>query len=121
MEYRMIQDSNDIFESRWGCTLNYYDNKLYLYGGKTYNLCYNEMWMYCLIENKWNEIDCSDQIEIPPATAHHRCVNYREYIILFGGVAEFDDEWVYYNDIYVFNCDTNKWKKIITINPPVSR
>ena len=92
MKYRKIKVNGVLSGQRFGCTLN-----------------------YC--NNKWKKIT-GIYNALPPVTSHC-CVTYKNNIILFGGTDPYLSR--VYNDIYIFDCDKNEWKYIQTSNAPLPR
>lgn len=108
-----ISYSNDnIPQKRANCTLNYYENNLYLYGGNlSYRGCLNDLWKYSIKTNKWKELKSFKFCQ------NHESIIYKHNIIFFGG--KYHNR--YYNDIYSYNIKQNSWKIIETINKPSQR
>lgn len=71
------------------------------------NQNYNDLWMLNLekvSELRWDKIKSKGK---PPAPRHgHSCNNLNNYLIIFGGLG---DKQQFFNDIIVFNRDTNEW------------
>ena len=101
---------------RYGCTLNYYNNKLYLFGGWNYDDRYlNDLWEYNINQNKWNKININNII--PNKVSNHKTVIYKNNLIIFGGI----DSNEYFNDLYIINLNEYKSYKINCINKPKKR
>ena len=102
---------------REGLTLNYCYNCLYVFAGKDGYRYYNDVWCYRLDKRFWDEIiDTHDNTGVRPNPRYnHTCVVYREYIILFGGKGTINNkskDLKYFNDIWMFNTTSNRWKEI---------
>ena len=105
---------------RMWCTLNYYNNSLYLYGGYGNNTYSNEMYGYSINNHNWEEIN--HYYYTPPGTIKHKTVMYKHYIILFGGLFnDINNDTECFNDIYTFNTMTNAWNRVDCINKPQPR
>ena len=116
-EFTQIETSTDKPLKRQGCSLNYYDNNVYLYGGIHDNLYYDDLWKYCIKQNKWILLKNNFGV------AFHRTAIYKNYIILFGGEMNITKNWELQcsNDIIIYNVNTNTWSTIETSNKPIPR
>ena len=109
-------------KARRGCTLDYYEDKIYLFSGiKAAKENIIETWYYCINSNKWNPIPNQDTQ--PSARAFHSSVLYKDSIIIFGGkcVTTYDTKRTNFNDVYIFNLTNHKWKLIQCDNKPITR
>ena len=120
-------NNNNIPNPRCGCTLNYYNYKLYLFAGycdrqNRKNKYRNELWIYNLNNNEWNLYDNSKLDIHLPRMNHHSTKIYKKYLIVFGGCVKMHNPgYICYNDIYIFNIKTNKWYIIQTDYKPMAR
>ena len=106
---------------RFGHTMDYYEDKIYLFGGKYYNdgwKYYNQLWMYDIISNKWNKMTTQ---YTPPNCKGQATVVYNDHIIMFGGLNKNGFNWICYNDIHIYNIKQNKWRLIVCENNPEKR
>ena len=110
----IIQSSNMTPSARGGCTLNYYNEYLYLFGGYIQNFGHtNDLFIYSLKRNEWKRIDSNCK---PNKVKYHRSIIYGKYLIVFGGLARYKHNWICYNDINLFDlqCNYNEWNIINT-------
>ena len=119
MEYTRIVTIDGIYPTeRAGASLNYYDNKLYLFGGNN-DVYYSELWIYYINENIWKNIETKNDYNRPQRSSCQGCVIYKDYMIMFGGYfSEIED---CHNNTYILDLDTHKWKLINTLNKPKER
>ena len=96
--------------NRLGCTMEYYDNHLYLIGGHS-SKDRPSVLKFAIDENKWTVYN-TESILVR-ARYMSSCV-YNEYIIFYGGIG-------ISNDFYVFNIKLNKWSIIPNIKDRKSR
>ena len=115
LESRQIKTKSNP-RGRNGCTLNYYNGNIFLFGGLQRH---NKMWMYEIDTNTWYAItyaDDDENIHIPKCFIHHRSCIYNEYIVINGGLTVNNPTWSAMNDIYLFNMKSKLWKYINCID-----
>jgi len=100
--------------------MNYYNNKIYIYGGEdTKHRYFNDLWIYTLNTKKWTKI--KPNIKLPTAK-YHRTLRFKNYILLFGGLARgLNKSWFCMNELYMFNITTQKWKHVPCTDKPLKR
>ena len=97
--------------------MNYYKGKIYLYGGMIDKVRHsNKLWIYTIKSNTWIQKQSTNFKT--PFCAGHRMVDYQHYLIMFGGITS---EFIFFNDIYIYNCTKNVWNKIECKNKPYPR
>ena len=102
-----------------GGKMHCYKERIYLYGGRIDVATYtNQMWVYHIKLNKWNQMNCKDK---PPSCDGHQMVQYNQYLILFGGYSKVNKQWKCYDDIFIYDCHNNVWNKIKCKNKPFPR
>ncbi|KAG8223617.1 hypothetical protein J437_LFUL003485 [Ladona fulva] len=80
---------------------------------------YRDLWVFRLAEKKWEKINAPGG---PSARSGHRMVYSKRQIIVFGGFHDNLSDYKYFNDVYTFNLDEYKWKKLEpTGTPPTPR
>ena len=100
--------------------MNYYNGKIYLYGGMIDSWTYsNTLWIYTIDSNKW--IQQQNKAIQPPFCSGHMTVTYQHYLIMFGGYGKVNAKWICYNDIYIYDCVKNAWNKIECKRKPYPR
>ena len=82
---------------RAGCTLNYYNNCLYLIGGYS-DKHLNTFYEYNIKQNKWTFHDCSKVLN---GICGHRTIVYSHYLILFGGIMT--EDFQHSSKTYTYN------------------
>jgi len=70
---------------------------------------YRDTWKLNLDTNQWTEIQTKGS---PNARSGHRMQLWRRKVILFGGFYDVGTETRYFNDIWAFDVDTEKWTKL---------
>ena len=69
---------------RSACTLDYYNNDIYLIGGNK-SAQDSDVWIYSIQNNSWVNIPVNiDEFKVNATS--HKTVVYKHYIILFGGM-----------------------------------
>ena len=127
MKWTPLIPKNSSPEARKLCTMNYYDNSLYIIGGFDHKLLWSDLWKFSLTTMLWKELKTN---ELLPKCGAHRSVSYKHYIIVIGGKT-FDSDrysggpWKALNDLYALNLSCNdseyKWRRVNGSNKPESR
>ena len=109
-------DGSNKIRGVYGGSMDYYDNKLYVFGGFATPYTFsNMMTVYNFNDNIFKGITSSN----PPPTGracHETCI-YKHYIVLFGGSAGYAG----CNDLYLYDIIKNTWSLYIVINRPKYR
>lgn len=95
-----------------------FKDKLYIFGGEYATLDqfhhYSDMWALDLKTNTWSEVvRPRGKVEWPSARSGHRMVLWRGSIILFGGFYEALREVRWYNDMYIFSFQDERWTSVL--------
>ena len=92
----------------------FYNDKVYVFGGEYATLDqfhhYRDLWSLDLKTNAWTEIKPTG--DCPSARSGHRMVVWRGYIVLFGGFFEVQPEVHWYNDLYLYSFQEEKWTQV---------
>lgn len=115
-EATIEKKTTDFPEKRSGCSLNYFDNSLYLFGGVTNNEFFDDLWKYNM-KTKKKEYRKWNQINRLKRRCAHQSIIYKHYLVIFGG----RNGSHYYNDLIVYNIKTNKWNIMNATNKPIKR
>lgn len=84
------------------------DNTILVHNGHdSDNEKLQDMWKFDLKSNTWSEVDQKGQI--PGGRSGHGLVEYKGYLIMYGGILEVAKET---EDMFVFHLDSNTWIKI---------
>ncbi|CAJ0937755.1 unnamed protein product [Ranitomeya imitator] len=70
---------------------------------------YKDLWVLHLQTKTWEQIKSPGG---PSGRSGHRMVHTKRQLIVFGGFHESTRDYIYYNDVYVFNLDSFTWAKI---------
>jgi hypothetical protein len=92
----------------------FYKEKVYIFGGEYATLDqfhhYSDMWALDLKTNVWTEIvRPKGKADWPSPRSGHRMVLWRGYIVLFGGFYEALREVRWYNDLFLFSFQDERW------------
>ena len=90
--------------SRIGFSISKFENRIYLYGGFSSKI-YNELWVYEIDSNKWNQIPVP-QKEDPTARKNHTSIIIKDILFIYGGEIPKDRP---YEDLITYNLTTNKF------------
>ena len=105
--------------SKKGTTINYYNGNIYLYGGSIDKYTFsNQLWKYNVNDNIWQKMITYNET---PKCSGYKMVLYKNYLILFGGYAMIKNKYIFYDDIFMYNCDNNTWNKFKCNNKPRKR
>mmetsp|Transcript_15274 Transcript_15274/g.22488 ORF Transcript_15274/g.22488 Transcript_15274/m.22488 type:complete len:850 (+) Transcript_15274:146-2695(+) len=105
-----------------------FNNALYIFGGEYATADqyhhYRDLWKFDLKTNLWEEMRPLKK-NSPAPRSGHRAIVWRHYMIIFGGFYEALRETKWYNDLHVWDFQTNTWtemvySKLATIPPPRS-
>ncbi|CAM9106705.1 unnamed protein product, partial [Ectocarpus fasciculatus] len=94
-----------------------YKDKVYIFGGEYATLDqfhhYSDMWALDIKTNTWAEIPRpKGKVDWPSPRSGHRMVLWRGYIVLFGGFYEALREVRWYNDLYIFSFQEERWTNV---------
>jgi N-acetylneuraminic acid mutarotase len=113
--------SADLPPPRQGHAAILFDEKIYIFGGRTYSKNRNEktflndVWSFSLVTNTWTNIQTIDS----PEPRHNiSCLLFDNTAILFGGQG-YEDK--IYNDVWYFDMINHTWTKITTNDTPSPR
>lgn len=90
--------------SRIDFSISKLNNKVYIYGGVSSKI-YNELWVYNIEKNKWNQIQFSEKDD-PTARKGHSSIIIKDILFIYGG--EIPKERPY-EDLIAYNITTNKF------------
>lgn len=92
---------------RCGQDMVYYQNKIYMFGGRNdFNDKLSDTWEFDISAKTWNKIECE---KMPIGRSSHACIVYESKIILFGGIVDITKE---INEIDQFDLEAKKWMSI---------
>lgn len=87
-----------------------YKQYLYVFGGELATADqyhhYRDLWKFDTNTLKWTEVKSKTS---PSARSGHVCCLWKHYMILFGGFFEALRETKWYNDVHIFNLQTETW------------
>lgn len=90
-----------------------YKNCLYVFGGELETADqyhhYRDLWKFDASTLKWTEIAAKNS---PSARSGHAAFVWKNYMILFGGFFEAVRDTKWYNDVSVFNLQTETWMDV---------
>ncbi|XP_076348243.1 kelch domain-containing protein 4-like [Tachypleus tridentatus] len=70
---------------------------------------YRDLWVYHLKECQWEQVKSPGG---PSARSGHRMVSSKKQLFVFGGFHESSRDYKYFNDVYSFDLENRKWKKL---------
>lgn len=93
---------------RSGHSMTFYKGNIIMFGGRNDRECFNDVWSFSCIENKWTQIVTKDQPE--PRSFHSAILNvdYNE-IIIFGG---YDKKKRPLNSTLIYNIAQKSWTEV---------
>ena len=94
----------------------YYHKCLYVFGGELGSTSeyhhYKDLWKFDTVKLEWTEIKPNRNAAVPSPRSGHAVTVWKNFMILFGGfyeAAKGDQAPRWYNDLYVFNLQTEQW------------
>ncbi len=90
-----------------GNLIKYSTKQLYSLTTPCIHAYIRDMWYLDIKTNIWVEVKPSG--EMPTARSGHRMVVWRNYIVLFGGFYEALRDVKWYNDLYLFSLQEERW------------
>ena len=122
LKWRQLKANSKINPKKlYGCTLDYLDGYLYLICGYSINEYTNKIWRYNISSKIWNLRYKGDVL---PRLYGHRSIVYgSKYVIIFGGCGNTEESTTlqFYNDMYVYNVETNTVTLMDVGNKPCKR
>lgn len=92
----------------------FYKDKLYVIGGEYATLDqfhhYKDFWALDIKTNTWTEIKATG--DVPSARSGHRVCIWRGYLVLFGGFYEAMRELKWFNDIFFYSFQEERWTQV---------
>eukprot|EP00595_Chromulina_sp_UTEXLB2642_P001484 CAMPEP_0196765108 /NCGR_PEP_ID=MMETSP1095-20130614/7610_1 /TAXON_ID=96789 ORGANISM="Chromulina nebulosa, Strain UTEXLB2642" /NCGR_SAMPLE_ID=MMETSP1095 /ASSEMBLY_ACC=CAM_ASM_000446 /LENGTH=757 /DNA_ID=CAMNT_0042122529 /DNA_START=202 /DNA_END=2472 /DNA_ORIENTATION=+ len=92
----------------------YYKDRIYIFGGEYATLDqfyhYKDLWYLDIKTNVWKEIRPIG--DLPPARSGHRMLVWRNYIVLFGGFYEAMRDVRWFNDLYLYSFQDERWIQV---------
>jgi len=91
-------------------------NRMYVFGGKLGDLCFNDLWYYELDKRRWIHMTPDDTY--PPARAGHVSVIKDHKLFVHGGMGNDGNAL---SCLWEFNFGTEQWRRIVSTNSPSPR
>lgn len=92
----------------------FYKDKLYVIGGEYATLDqfhhYKDFWALDIKTNTWAETKATG--DVPSARSGHRVCIWRGYLVLFGGFYEAMRELKWFNDLYFYSFQEERWTQV---------
>ena len=97
-----INESTALVAPRYGQTMNFFQGKLYIIGGKTKNKAFKKCLCYNINDNSWSQPLPNGNIDFTPRSKH-TTVTYNSKFYVFGGKTQNKE---FLNDVTVFDPQT---------------
>ena len=81
---------------RWGCSINFYNGKLFIFGGRN-KIDFNDLWMFDIQSEKWEKLD--SLTETPISRRRQVSFIYKNILFISGGFNGYE----FLNDLYFSN------------------
>jgi len=113
--WQQIYPTGELPEARQGHTMVSIGDKIYLYGGMSYDKSiFNHISVYD-VEQQWVK---EKPVYAPPVRHHHKAIAYENKMYIFFGCGETQK----YNDTWYYNTVTKEWTEINVPEPrPAAR
>ncbi|CXI08477.1 kelch protein, putative [Plasmodium berghei] len=98
----------------------YFNKKLYIFGGElctnTQFFHYNDFWAFDIKNNVFEELETKNNKDDKPSPrSGHRMILWKSSIVMFGGFFDNGKSVEYFNDIYMYIINSNKWINLTNI------
>ncbi|SCM07442.1 kelch protein, putative [Plasmodium chabaudi adami] len=98
----------------------YFNKKLYIFGGElctnTQFFHYNDFWAFDIKNNVFEELETKNNKDDKPSPrSGHRMILWKSSIVMFGGFFDNGKSVEYFNDIYMYIINSNKWVNLTNI------
>lgn len=131
-EWKLVQTAGPCPPPRCAHSCIYYNHALYVFGGEQalgdhQYIHYRDLWKFHLKDLSWQEIKPNRTAggTLPSSRSGRVCGVWKHFMIIFGGFHEGKDMQQWYNDVTVFNLQTEQWLPIphskLTTNRPEPR
>ncbi|OMJ80673.1 hypothetical protein SteCoe_19006 [Stentor coeruleus] len=104
----LLSELNISPEKRMHASMVAINGELYVFGGKTSEILYNDMWVFNVVKENWKEQSISG--DVPSPRHSHAVDSDGDAMVLFGG----EDVTGLKNDLFIYNSLKSYWKKLIT-------
>ncbi|CRG97240.1 kelch protein, putative [Plasmodium gallinaceum] len=99
----------------------YFNKKLYIFGGElctnTQFFHFNDFWCFDLKNNIFEEIETKNKKdEKPSPRSGHRMILWKNCLVMFGGFFDNGKSVEYFNDLYIYIINCNKWINLTNIH-----
>ncbi|EEC43416.1 predicted protein [Phaeodactylum tricornutum CCAP 1055/1] len=117
-EWKQIVPAGPAPPPRCAHSAAYANHHIYVFGGELASADqyhhYRDLWKYSIKDSQWAELKPSKAVgSHPTARSGHQAVTWKHFMILFGGFYEaLRDTPRWYNDVYVFNLQTESWMDV---------
>jgi len=112
-------DKNDtpyLSKGRWGhtATVVYRANPslVFMIGGWDSSSQYNDTYVFDCRSNNIRKIRPAKGSAVPSHRAGHSATAYGQSIVIFGGAYCKGGPYTFYNDVYILDIETDKWKEL---------
>ncbi|PFH33139.1 kelch repeat-containing protein [Besnoitia besnoiti] len=93
-----------------------YNDHVYLFGGEFSTFYqffhFKDLWKFSLKTSVWTKLEVANVTELPQARSGHRLAIWRNVLVLFGGFHDTTRETRYFNDLYLYFFNENKWRRV---------
>lgn len=104
---KIVSNSKILPKERNRCSVSYYKNKLYIYGGFNGNYYrYSDLWCFDLNKYTYTQLQSYNECN------QHESIIYKHYLIIIGGCKTYFSKNGYDSNIRLYNINTNKWNTI---------
>lgn len=104
-QWKKIQQKGQIPSSRDSHSCVIYKDNMYIYGGGSYRIWYNDFYVFNFKKNEWKKIDDGKENFIPKKLAGHSSNVYKDKMYIFGGWCGDSAS----NDFFYYDFKLKKW------------
>lgn len=110
---------------RWSAAGFYYNDGVYIHGGRNLECFLDDLWRFSLSEQRWEKVPTTAtsgrRRQEPPPVNGHSLVRCNDKAYLFGGSCSFGRERRYLGDTYKLDLKTFQWTLLLTPTSPTPR
>eukprot|EP01054_Gregarina_sp_Poly1_P007446 Gregarina_sp_Poly_1__7445@NODE_413_length_8753_cov_95_009440_g329_i1_p2_GENE_NODE_413_length_8753_cov_95_009440_g329_i1NODE_413_length_8753_cov_95_009440_g329_i1_p2_ORF_typecomplete_len645_score76_31Kelch_4/PF13418_6/0_0012Kelch_4/PF13418_6/1_8e09Kelch_4/PF13418_6/4_1e07Kelch_4/PF13418_6/1_8e07Kelch_4/PF13418_6/5_8e11Kelch_4/PF13418_6/1_6e02Kelch_6/PF13964_6/0_00011Kelch_6/PF13964_6/1_6e08Kelch_6/PF13964_6/1_1e07Kelch_6/PF13964_6/6e08Kelch_6/PF13964_6/2_1e07Kelch_6/PF13964_6/1_3e03Kelch_3/PF1341 len=112
--FKMSNTQSVPFARHWHVSA-VWNGYLYVHGGYGFSGVLGQLWRFHLVNHQWEHVKAKGRAPAPRCRHSGSVINQNRWILLGGK----DALGSYFNDIFIFDFESNTWKEIQLLSPPL--